>query len=624
MLSPDCPQKKLSEKVTELLGQDKPFDAAKAILTFSGQTGDVDTKDKAYLLLNGLLHWLLNNKGREEAALLLWGPTQFDPRPESTQRVWKALDENQTILLMGAGSMSKSFSAAVWHFLEWIRDPEYTTVKVTGPSERHLEDNLFTHLVRLHKESRIPLPGQVGRLFIGLDPRVRKSSISGVVVPLGKKAAGRLQGVKRDRRKKPHPIFGTQSRLFIFLDEIANIPTGIWRDIDNLLSNMSGTDGLRITGAFNPTDQTDEVGLRCEPPFGWPNFDPDAHYSWVSTRGWFVVRLDALQCENVKSGKIIFEGLQTKEGFDRIIENSGGNNSAGYWAMARGCFPPTGTVMSIIPPGLLDRWKAEVIWYDSPEPCGGIDLALEGTDAARFAKGSFGRASGVKMMASLAYPNGRTIYFEDKRGRKVVRNILFIEQIFKLPKGDTVAMQAEIIRLCRTMKIKPEWLAVDRTGNGQGVFDLLKYNWGTGVMGVNYSEGATDMRIMAEDTDTAKELYDRVHSELWFATRKFIEFQYCFASPGLVTDELVPQMTGRLFRSSGKKSRVETKTDFRSRHQNKSPDDADAVTLLVHAVRKASGFVPGMISENSSETVDDDEEDFNGARVDVTNRFDDL
>jgi hypothetical protein len=624
MLSPELPQKKLAEKVVELLGNEKPFEAAKAILSFSGQTGEVDTKDKALLLLNSFLHWLLNNKGREEAALMLWGPTQFDPRPESTQRIWKALDENQTILLMGAGSMSKSFSAAVWHFLEWIRDPEYTTVKVTGPSERHLEDNLFTHLVRLHKESRIPLPGQVGRLFIGLDPRVRKSSISGVVVPLGKKAAGRLQGVKRDRRKKPHPIFGPQSRLFIFLDEIANIPTGIWRDIDNLLSNTSGTEGLRITGAFNPTDQNDEVGVRCEPPFGWPSFDPDAHFGWVSTRGWRVVRLDAAQCENVKAGKIVFEGLQTKEGFDRIVENSGGNNSPGYWAMARGCFPPTGTVMSIIPPGLLDRWKAEVIWYDSPEPCGGIDLALEGNDAARFAKGLFGRASGVKFSPSLAHPNGHTIFFEDKRGRKILRNVIFVEQIFKLPKGDTVAMQAEIVRLCRTLKIKPEWLAVDRTGNGQGVFDLLKYNWGTGVWGVNYSEGAGETRVMAEDTDTAKELYDRVHSELWFATRKFIEFQYCFASPTLATEELVPQLTGRLFRSCGKKSRVETKSDFKSRHQNKSPDDADAVTLLIHAARKASGFVPGMMAENSTESFDEDDEDYSGSRVDVTNRFDDL
>ena len=85
----------------------------------------------------------------------------------------------------------------------------------------------------------IPLPGTVGKLFIGMDAKERKGSITGVVVPLGKKAAGRLQGVKRDPRKKPHHIFGKLSRMFVFLDEIANIPIGIWRDIDNVMSNTT-------------------------------------------------------------------------------------------------------------------------------------------------------------------------------------------------------------------------------------------------------------------------------------------------------------------------------------------------------------------------------------------------
>jgi hypothetical protein len=625
MLSPDSPQKKLAEEVSDWLGKEKPFDAAKAVLRFSGQPENVETKEAAYTVLNSFLHWLLNNNGREEAALLLWGISQFDPRPKSTKRVWKAADTHNCILLMGAGSMSKSFSMAIWLFLEWIRDPEYTTVKVLGPSERHLEDNLFTHLIQLHKDSRIPLPGTVGKLFIGLNLRQRKSSITGVVIPLGKKAAGRLQGVKRHPRKKAHPIFGKTSRLFIFLDEIANIPVGIWRDIDNLLSNTQG-DGLKIVGAFNPTDQNDPVGQRCEPPFGWPGFDPDSHYEWQSTRGWFVVRLDAAQCENVLTGKVIFEGLQTKEGFDLIIQNSGGMNSPNYWSMARGCFPPMGTVMAIIPQGMLDGWKADVIWYDTPEACGGVDLALEGSDSARFAKGLFGRASGLKYMPTLLNPAGKTVYFEDKKGRKVPRNLLWLEQIFNLPKGDTVAMQKEITRLCQAMRIKPEWLAVDRTGNGQGVFDLLKFNWGGGVVGVNLSEGATNMRIMAEDTGTAEELYDRVTSELWFATRKFIEFKYFFASPGLPMEELLPQLTSRLFRATGKKASVESKPAWKSRNQNKSPDEADAVTLLVHAARKASSFVPGMLSENSTNDGEDDwdDDDMSGPRVDVTNLFADL
>lgn len=628
MLPEGSPQRNLVELVAPLLHSDRLYDAAKHVADFvrqnTGKTPRIDTKAEALAQISFLLDYCLNNNGREQAAQLLWPRTLFDPRPESTQRVWKALDEQNFVLLMGAGSMSKSFSAAVWLFLEWVRDPEYTTIKVLGPSEQHLEDNLFTHLVTLHRSSAVPLPGTINSLFIGMDAKQRKSSISGVVIPLGKKSAGRLQGTKRVPRKKPHPIFGPLSRMFIFLDEIANIPKGIWRDIDNLLSNAQGDNGLKILGAFNPTDQNDEVGTRCEPPFGWGMFDPDQHYGWTSKRGWHVVRLDAARCENVLQKRVIFPGLQTLEGFNQIIQNSGGTNSPGYWAMARGCFPPTGTPMSIMPQGLLTTFLATPIWYETPRSVGGVDIALEGNDEAIFAKGSFGRATGLRMPPSLLHPNGHEILFKNAKNQVIARPILWLEQIFKLPKGDTVFVKEQIIRLARTTGVAPEWLCVDRTGNGAGVHDLLKNDWHVGVMGVNFYEGASETKIMAEDLGTAKELYDRAQSELLFALRKWVEFGYFKGSPALETAELYQNLTGRLFRMTGTKSKAETKADYKSRNQGKSPDYGDAVSLMVHAARKASGLVPGMNSANTEDSTEDDYDDGDGPRIDVTNRYDNL
>lgn len=628
-LPADSPQKLLVERVSGLLHSAKPFDAARLVADWVNSTGQkVDyptNKPQAYELLNILLHWCLNNNGMEDAAQMLWGPTQFDGRPQGTQRVWKAFDTQNFILLMGAGKQSKSFSMAVRLFLEWIRDPEYTTIKVLGPSEQHLEDNLFSHLVTLHKESTIPLPGTVGKLFIGLDSRARKGSISGVVIPLGKtKGAGRLQGVARIPRRKPHPVFGPLSRMYVFLDEIANIPPGIWRDIDNVMSNTSG-DGLKIIGAFNPTDQNDPVGIRCEPPFGWKDFDADKHFEWMSTRGWFIVRLDAAYSENVLAGRVIFPGLQTKEGFDRIISNSGGTDSAGYWAMARGCFPPQGTVLAVIPPGMLDKFKAEIIWYDTPKPCGGVDLALEGNDTAKFAHGKWGLATGIRFVPSLENPNGVTVMFKNKMGKAYPRFLLQLCQIFPLPKGDTPTMYEAVKKLAQQLGISPEWLCVDRTGNGAGVHDLLKHNWGIGCLGVNFGEGVSETRIMVEDSVTADKEYPRKDSELMFALRKFIEFGYFFSLPGVDTTELFPQMTNRLYRSIGKVSRVESKRDYKSRHAGKSPDDCDAVSLLVEAVRRTSGIIPGMMPDNTF--VGDHDEDYYDSETpdcDVTNRFSEI
>ncbi|MCI0614379.1 hypothetical protein L0244_15445, partial [bacterium] len=117
------------------------------------------------------------------------------------------------------------------------------------------------------------------------------------------------------------------------------------------------------------------------------------------------------------------------------------------------------------------------------------------------------------------------------------------------------------------------------------------------------------------------------YSELWFATRKFIEFGYTKAALGLPTEEIYPQFTGRRYRMSGKRSRVEEKDAYQARCNGKSPDEADAVTLLIHAVRKASGIIPGMDPSNSTESGSwDDEGEGNRSdvRIDVTNRFEDL
>lgn len=630
MLPQDSVVGLLVTKVAECLHSDRYIEAGQLVGAWLAEktsaTVEVVDTEKSTEVLTLLLHWCLENDGYEEAAELLWGENLFTTKPESARRVWKAFEEHNFILLMGAASMSKSYSMGVRLMLEWIRDPEYTSVRVLGPSENHLEENLFTHLVTLHRMATIPLPGDIGKLFIGADTRSRKGAIAGLVIPIGKKAAGRIQGAKRVARKKPHPKFGKLTRQFIFLDEIANIPVGVWKDIDNIVASSQGDDGLKVIGAFNPNDIHDEVGLRVEPPNGWADFDPDKDFDWVSTRGWRVVRLDAARCENVVEKKTIYSGLQTIEGFEMLIRNAGGMDSPGYWSMARGCFPPSGVPMSVIPPGLLANIKAEPIWLDRPMPCGAVDLAFLGGDLAIFAKGSFGLATGFRFPPSLEHPEGRVQMFKNlKTGRVLPRNVILLEALLKLPKGETVSIKNEIIRLSRSFSIRPDWLCVDKTGAGQGVFDLLRFEYGE-VIGLNYSEGASETRIMTEDHAPAAELYERAHTELWFALRKFIEFDYCKHSLGISTDELHPQLTNRRYRA-GKRAKVEPKDVYQARCQGKSPDEADAFTLLIHCVRKASGFIPGMSPENSSDTRYDessDEFEEDKPRVDVTNRFEHL
>jgi hypothetical protein len=628
---PDGKHKKVIDEMTRLVHADRWRDAALCVLDFAKLDVKVESDDPKACLppIQWMFHWMLNNDALEEAAQLLWTRQLFDPRPQCSKDVWKLFDESNFGLIMGASSMSKSYTMGVRLFMEWLRDPEWTTVKCIGPSADHLEQNLFSHIVALHRQSKLPLPGEIGELYIGLDRRNYVSSITGVIIPVGQtKKAGRLQGGKRKPRTVPHPVFGPLSRMFIFLDEIENVPKGIWFDLDNVMSNLDveESEGLKIFGAYNPTNPNDEVGKRAEPKFGWPDFNPDKHYRWKSTRGWEVLRLDGERCENVVKGEIVFPGLQSKAGLEQLARNSGGKQSAGYSTFGRGAYPEQGAELTIFPPGMVAKARGEFIWLNTPVACGACDLALEGGAAALFSLGKWGLATGVKYPPSAEYPDGRVVMFKDKSGRVKPRHGLLLEQQFPLLKGETVAMKNAVIKTCRSAGIAGNLFCVDRTGHGQGIYDLIRFEWSNEVIGVNYSEGSTNLKVMQEDEKKAEELYDRVCSELWFAMRAWTDFGFFMIHPQVNMENLAPQLTNRKFRMSGGKNKAESKKDYKSRGFS-SPDEADSATLLVHAIRVGTKTVPSMVSLTS--TVDDTETDewYDGGRnvrIDPSNMADRL
>ena len=629
-----------SREVSRLIHEKQFRKASQTVADACGMKVKIESeRPRDYLPpLQLYLHWLLNNGGMSEAAQILWTPTQFDPRPQSTQDVWKLFENTSQGIVMGAASMSKSFSAGVRYFLEWVRDPEWTTVRVIGPSEDHLETNLFSHLVSLHQQASMPMPGKVGSLFIGMDRRNLTSSIKGLVIPVGHiKKAGRLQGTKRKPRPHPHPIFGERSRLFVFMDEVENIPTGVWADVDNILANSDETscDGFKVLCAYNPSNQFHEVGQRAEPPTGWRDFDVDRDFNWKSKRGWSVLRLDGERSENVKQGRVVFPGLQTQAGLDLLAKNSGGKQSAGYMTFGRGAYPTQGTEMTVIPPGMLEKSRGEFIWFDTPRPCGSVDMALLGGALAVFTLGKFGLATGIKWPPSLKHPTGHTEMFKNAQGSVTPRIGVQADQQFPLPKGETVAMKNAVVDMAKRAGIAPECLCMDRTGNGAGVHDLVMDEWSTAVIGVNYSSGPTEQKIMEESDKPKKnsegkieQAFDRIDSELWFAFRAFCEFTVLLLNPAMDLSKITPQLTERRYRVVGGKNKVESKKDFKDRG-NDSPDEADSLTLFVHAARIGGRLIPAM--RGGAGNIDPGDDDWwdgnyyeNGVRIDPSNQNDSL
>ena len=601
----------------ELHGTGDRITAANTILQIKDPTKIAANEGEALQTLITFRQWLLEEKRYADCATLLWPPNMFSAEPESVKMIWQTVEESSRVMVMGAASMGKSYSLGVWLYLDWLRDPDNTNVKVVGPSEDHLEKNLFSHLVTLHQMAAIPSPGECIRLGITTDKHKRDVGIYGVVVPTGKKAPAKIQGIKVKQRMKPHPTLGKMTRVRIMLEEAEDIPTGIWDDVSNVMSNIDGVEQFKIFATFNPKDQNGPVGVRCEPlDGGWGHFDLDLSFRWKSRRGWEVVRLDGYRCENVVQNRVLYPGMQTKQGIDGVIANAGGMNTPGYYTFARGAFPTQGADLVIIPQALINDIQGEFIFVSS-HPVAGVDIALEGLDSAVMTVGRYGSASGWRRRSSTQWPEGEIVNFRDEHGRSIRRQVIQVDQQFRLPNAETLLMARQIRETCENAGVDPEWLCVDRTVNGAGVHDYLKATWGA-VRGVNPSQSATEIKILSEDTELPSQLYERLVTELWYAMRKFIEHGYVRIAPTVPTERLFHEMTTRQF-NPGLRGRVkvESKVEYKSRG-NKSPDYADSLSFLLHGVRMAVGGPVGAADEAGERNAP-----FK-AKTDATNRFDRL
>ena len=93
---------------------------------------------------------LLNKDQFEAAATVLWGQQVYDWRPQSSMDTWRCLFDHDKLLIQGAGAMGKTFGAAAWFLLDWMRDPHYTCIKVVSLTAEHAQRNVFAAIKKFY------------------------------------------------------------------------------------------------------------------------------------------------------------------------------------------------------------------------------------------------------------------------------------------------------------------------------------------------------------------------------------------------------------------------------------------------------------------------------------------
>jgi hypothetical protein len=410
--------------------------------------------------------------------------------------------------------------------------------------------------------------------FIGLNPKDRHSAITLVAIPQGEDGRGVLQGFHPVPRTRPHPVFGSMSRVRALLDEAEEIPTGVWEGVSNLLASAWGAEAVKVACATNPRDVTSKLAQLAEPTTGWTTINMETDKEWVSSERWSVLRLDGIDCENVASRELIYPGFLTWDGYQKFALELGGQ-SPKYLTFGRAMYPLSALQNTLIPYSLLEATIGQYIFDQRTVGCSGIDLAFEGGDRIIVFVGKYGRAIGFQPV------NGAPVLW--KKPRYCVQ----ADQYYEMPKEKTIALASSIETRLKGLKIHPDWTTCDRTGVGTGCHDALCEQWSPMVRGVMLGADAGPYKILADDHDFSVEVYDGITTEMYARVRKFLEFGFLAIHPQVLTMQLFKELSGRRYQPapkgpSGKpRIRLEPKKEFK-RRLGWSPDIADAFVQMVH------------------------------------------
>ena len=570
-----------------------------------GIDSNISSTDQCWAICSKYLYRILYSRDYQGAALLLWGPEVYDPRPRFSRLILTGLHTHTLVNVMGCGSSSKTYSGIAYMLLDWLLDPEWTKVLLVGPTLTHLQQNAFGDLCRLHDQSVIPLPGRADSRTLCINKLVG-FGFHTIALAAGDADSAKLKGHKVKARSHRHPLFGYDSRVRILIDEAQNVPTNVWNQLLNVFSNKGSdlvgagsVERLKIFAAANPSDEYSRYGKNCVPVGGWSKITTTQE-EWTSETGWHVIRLNAMLSENVQSRYPIFPRLQTFEGVQGIIRGAGGDDNAPIvYTQVYGMFPPQGSMDTIIKKDHVNKsfgewiFKSNYVRYLSNDPAYTGDRPATATARVGYAEAWRDQAGEIHKLA---------------RGIMAIQ----LDSTGQLARGDTQDMADEIFSLVRGMQVVPECFSIDRTGAGQGLHDIVRRQWKNKVngsqdgepvdiLGVHYGEAPSTQKIQEEDTLTPDLMYDTVAAEMWYATAKLFELGVIRIGKG-VSMEAVQELLGRRGGRSSTKARkmiVESKGDYKARG-NSSPDFADSINLVIHGIRLRES-----LSAKAPETLDE-------------------
>lgn len=508
--------------------------------------------------LGAYRHW-------RNAARLAWPNLQVHPWMQ-----WRAQTffENDYNVWVGCATAGKSHDGVgPIGLLWWLANPAESAVVLTSTTAKSIRRRLWPVL----QEYRNSLVSQKdGGVFANgfpchvIDSKTLvqavkgddKHAIAAIAVAEGSvsKAVSDIKGF--------HP----KKRLLVIVDEANDTPEAIFHAISNL---KKGLVEFKMIVIGNPISRLDPHGRLCEPAMGWNAISVnDEEWQTKGVKEWEIeggvcLHFDGEKSPNVKLGRDEYTFLYSNKNLKDAREACPNADTLGYWSNTRGFWPPDGVCYTVFTDAFVFQYglKDLVIFQSKVEMMAGLDPSFSADGDGCILR--FGKLGDL--------PDGRMCLVATER----------IKISLKAGKDISYQIAERTIEECKKRGMQPNQLGLDVTGGGIGVADIITREWGEGINRVNFGGASSERPASSENPKPSNEVYYNKVTELWYNAR---EFGGAGQLKGLIDRDCL-EFCSRPYRMKGQKLQVLPKDECK-KELGRSPDDADAVVILLDTARR--------------------------------------
>jgi hypothetical protein len=479
---------------------------------------------------------------------MVWPKMSWNPWLEAQV---ESLCEHDYVGWAGCGASGKTFGATLFATVWWLANPSKTTVVLTSTTAKMIRKRMWANLQDLVRKSR-GFPGNMvdSKMSLQAIKGDDRHSISAIAVAEGNtsKAVANIQGIHAER-------------VMVIIDEATDTPEAAFEACTNL---SKGCREFKMLVIGNPASKYDPHGRFCTPAKGWRSVTIEDQH-WLTERG-MCRRFDGMKSPNISEGRTKYPYLITHDQVLSAMRHEG-EQSPTFWKYTRGFWSPDGMVKTILSESIIETYTPtrKLVFTTNVQVVAGLDPG-------------FGGDRCVLRFAKVGTANDKvSILFGD---------VIHISPNAQLTEPVHYQIANRVKEECSKRGVPPDKFALDSSGEGGGLADILTREWGI-VHRVEFGGSASTIPVSDEDSRPCNEAYDRKVTELWFSMRKWVVEERV----GGMDIETLQEFCARMFDDSKRKISVETKTVMKQR-TGKSPDLADAAVVLLDLVRKTSVLEP--------------------------------